>query len=101
MRSPTLAWVMIAAYQSEINYSISCFWDGGWTLRLGDELNGFESSSVYETVADLERDMPKEICRLYPKSKFAKEYMEQRGDGFDDEKAVEEESCSQNGPGVG
>lgn len=56
---------------------------------------------MYETVADLERDMPKEICRLYPKSKFAKEYMEQRGDGFDDEKAVKEEDGSQGGSSLG
>jgi len=82
MRSPTLAWVMVAAYQSEINYSISCFWDGGWTLKIGDEQNGFRSSSVYDTVGDLERDMPKEICRLYPKSRFAKEYAAQTDDEF-------------------
>lgn len=28
-------------YDHEINFSISCFWDGGFTSRLGDEMNGW------------------------------------------------------------
>jgi hypothetical protein len=28
-------------YASEINCSISTFWDGGIAVKLGDELNGF------------------------------------------------------------
>lgn len=30
-------------YDSEINISIGWFWDGGITLRLGDEMNGFSA----------------------------------------------------------
>ena len=28
-------------YDSEINFSVSCFWDGGSIVRLGDDVNGF------------------------------------------------------------
>jgi len=31
-------------YDSEINISIGWFWDGGITLRLGDEMNGFPAA---------------------------------------------------------
>ncbi len=30
-----------ALYDSKINFTISTFWDGGFTWKLGDELNGF------------------------------------------------------------
>ena len=35
-------------YASEINVSISSFWDGGWNWKLGDESNGFVSEGVAE-----------------------------------------------------
>ena len=28
-------------YESETNIEIACFWDVGWTVKLGDQLNGF------------------------------------------------------------
>jgi len=33
-------------YDSEINISIGWFWDGGITLRLGDEMNGFPAEET-------------------------------------------------------
>ena len=30
-------------YENEINFSLTSFWDRGIRVRLGDELNGFES----------------------------------------------------------
>ena len=33
--------VMEELYSREINFSITTFWDGGYTVKLGDELNGF------------------------------------------------------------
>lgn len=29
-------------YKNEINLSISCFWDRGWELKIGDEINGWK-----------------------------------------------------------
>jgi hypothetical protein len=37
--------VIQALYDSEINCSISSFWDGGFMVKLGDEYNGFEAVS--------------------------------------------------------
>jgi len=31
-----------AMYDSEINFSISTFWDGGFDWKLGDAMNGFK-----------------------------------------------------------
>jgi hypothetical protein len=36
-------------YDSEINFSISCFWDGGFTVKLGDEMNGFVARETVGT----------------------------------------------------
>ena len=33
--------VIDALYESEINCSVDTFWDGGYTVKLGDEMNGF------------------------------------------------------------
>jgi hypothetical protein len=32
--------VMRKLYESEINCALSCFWDNGWDVKLGDEMNG-------------------------------------------------------------
>jgi hypothetical protein len=31
----------------ELNVSISSFWDCGWRVRLGDELNGFQAERIF------------------------------------------------------
>lgn len=33
-------------YDSEINFSISCLWDGGFDIALGDEMNGFREKTT-------------------------------------------------------
>jgi hypothetical protein len=33
--------VVTRLYESEINCAISCFWDKGRDVKLGDEMNGF------------------------------------------------------------
>ena len=43
----------IAALQAldnrEINFQPSTFWDGGFTARLGDEMNGFAAQGTFPT----------------------------------------------------
>ena len=41
--------VMKNLYESEINCSISSFWDNGWDVKLGDEMNGFVAEGNFET----------------------------------------------------
>lgn len=39
-------------YDREINFSISTFWDGGFTVKIGDELNGFRAETTVATYAE-------------------------------------------------
>jgi hypothetical protein len=39
--------VLSALYESEINVRVSSFWDGGFRIELGDELNGFCASRSF------------------------------------------------------
>jgi len=66
-------------YDSEVNFSISTFWDAGIEVKLGDEMNGF----VARTDFDFDDDMPmqdifkwlaEETCKHSPSSAFAKWY---------------------------
>lgn len=36
-----------ALYAEEINVQISSFWDGGWTVKIGDEMNGFSEEALF------------------------------------------------------
>jgi hypothetical protein len=36
-------------YNSEINFSISTFWDNGFFVRLGDRLNGYPAQANVAT----------------------------------------------------
>lgn len=57
---------------SEINASISTFFDRTVTARLGDDMNGFTAEQHCETVAEAEQWLAAEARRLYPRSVFAK-----------------------------
>jgi hypothetical protein len=65
-------------YASEINASISWFWDGGLEVALGDQMNG-----VVAETRIIERDMWEnaaewlraEAVKHYPNSEFAKRHV--------------------------
>jgi hypothetical protein len=40
-------------YDSEINFRISCFWDGGFDVKLGDEMNGYLAEHQVKTWAEV------------------------------------------------
>ena len=60
-------------YDSEINVRIQCFWDGDWTVWLGDEMNGYfkptwDSCELHEIVPAI-----RELARKhFPNSKYVK-----------------------------
>ncbi len=62
-------------YSSEINYQINTFWDYGYTVKIGDKLNGVKQEQAWITSFD---DAVSELCKLaiihYPESNFAKKY---------------------------
>ncbi len=61
-------------YDSEINFSITTFWDGGFTVKLGDGMNGFDATSYFRTFNDCIYWLADAAIKHYPKSTFAKKY---------------------------
>ena len=58
-------------YDSEINFSISCFWDGGFDVKLGDDMNGVHAETQVRTFADAIAWLDQEARKRYPISLYA------------------------------
>lgn len=59
-------------HDSEINTSVSSFYDGVWTAKLGDETNGFTpETSDPTTEAEALAWLDAEARRLFPNSLYA------------------------------
>lgn len=57
---------------SEINYQISCFYDCGFTVKIGDEVNGFVYvSGLCETFLEAAEHLIEQVLIHYPASDFA------------------------------
>jgi len=61
-----------AIYDSEINFQINCFWDGGWEVAIGDEMNGWKIKHSEETLEGAIKWLIKAVCGWYPNSGYAK-----------------------------
>ncbi len=59
-------------YDSEINFSLSTFWDAGFDWRLGDEVNGFKADGCGFTLDDAIKQLVRSALYHYPDSLFAK-----------------------------
>ena len=59
-------------YDSEINFSVSTFWDGGFDVNLGDHLNGFKAETNVRTWAEVEPWLEAAAREHFPDSDFAK-----------------------------
>jgi hypothetical protein len=58
-------------YDSEINCSVSSFcWDG-FTVMLGDEMNGFKAQTTVDTWAEVEPWLEAQALVHFPNSAFA------------------------------
>lgn len=44
-------------YDAEINFRISCFWDGGFAWKLGDQTNGWGDEGWGDTWDDAVRTL--------------------------------------------
>lgn len=58
-------------YESEINVWITSFWDDGFYVRLGDEMNGFRTEGHCMTWEAVERWLDEQARIHYPNSVFA------------------------------
>jgi hypothetical protein len=61
-------------YDSEINFSISSFWDAGFQVKLGDDLNGFVASGIAKTFDEAAEWLRVRAIEHHPDSAFAKTY---------------------------
>jgi hypothetical protein len=59
-------------YDSEINFTVSCFWDDGFEVKLGDPMNGYEAQDKLATWAEVEPWLRRAAILHYPDSKFTK-----------------------------
>lgn len=59
-------------YDSEINFQISCFWDGGFDWKLGDEMNGFKESGTVSTYESALEQLLSAARRVYPNAEIWK-----------------------------
>lgn len=50
----TLQNTMQRFYDYEQNISITCFYDGGWDVKIGDEMNGYKASANLNTLDEVE-----------------------------------------------
>lgn len=61
-------------YHSEINFSISTFWDGGFDIELGDAMNGVKATGNVNRWGEVEGWIIKATIEHFPDSLFAKMY---------------------------
>lgn len=62
-------------YDSEINYSISSFWDGGYVVKLGDEMNGWLAETMTgDSWSEIAAWLKKTAIKHFPQSEFADKY---------------------------
>ena len=66
--------ILTDLYASEIDFSLTCLWDGGFTARLGDELNGFKGEYNCYTITEATEFLRYQAILSYPKSEFAEKY---------------------------
>lgn len=59
-------------YDSEINFEISTFWDGGFDWRLGDTMNGYVAEGIERTIAGAVKALADAAVANFPDSAFAK-----------------------------
>jgi hypothetical protein len=65
-----LGTVVQALYDSELNCSISTFCDRGFTVKLGDEMNGFDAEKTVKTAAGAAAWLDSAARKHYPESSY-------------------------------
>lgn len=61
-------------YHSEINFSISTFWDGGFDVKLGDPTNGILDEGNFDRWGQVEPWLAARAIENFPDSLFAQMY---------------------------
>jgi len=59
-------------YNSAINFDVSCFWVGGFDVKLGDGMNGFKAQATVDTWAEVEPWLEAQALVHFPGSVFSR-----------------------------
>jgi len=77
--------VLKGLYASEINFSLTTFFDSGWGVKLGDETNGFlcigpddDTQVDCDTLEDAVEFLRASVVLKYPDSEFAEIWKDER-----------------------
>lgn len=57
-------------YDSEINFALSCFWDGGFWWKLGDRANGYPAEGHADNAAAAIEALKLVALKQFPESEF-------------------------------
>ncbi len=68
----SLSKILEDLYDSEINVSVSCFWDGGWDIALGDAANGWRAKTCVDNLDEAVPWLIENAKKAWPDSQFAK-----------------------------
>jgi hypothetical protein len=61
-----------ALYDSEINFTISTFWDAGFRWKLGDDMKGFVAEGQTKTMEQAVAKLVAAALREFPDSIFGR-----------------------------
>lgn len=86
-------------YDSEINVTISTFWDGGFNAQLGDTTNGFVAQYNFDRWGQVESWLIAAAIDHYPKSVFALMYRDGLSNFRANEKVRKREAAQMKKPG--
>ena len=64
--------VLQMLYDSEINFELSCFWNGGFIWKLGDSANGYPAGGHADSVSEAIARLRDAALTHFPQSDFAK-----------------------------
>ena len=54
-------------YDAEINFEVSCFWDDGFHVRLGDRMNGYRAEAHVATWQEVETWLRENAFKEFPR----------------------------------
>lgn len=60
-------------YDSEINFTVSCFWDGGFVVMLGDRSNDYVAETSVQSWPQVEEWLRAAAVLHFPEYQFAKD----------------------------
>lgn len=64
-------YILQRLYDSEINFKMSTFWDGGFDWWLGDDMNGYKAEGTARSYQDAVDEIVLAARRHFPTSTFA------------------------------